>query len=202
MTADRNRLFVVATGSANLASVVAAFGRIGWTAEITGDPEMVASARRLVLPGVGAFAAVVEHLERSGLADPLRERIAAGRATLTICLGLQVLAMASEESPGIAGLGALPVTVTRFTGPVRVPQLGWNRVAAGPDCQLMRTGDAYFANSFRITECPPGWLGSFSEHGTRFVAALERGPLLACQFHPEISGAWGADLLQRWVRSC
>ncbi len=199
---DRDKIFVVATSSCNLASVLAALARIGCSAEITGDPHTGRQAARVVLPGVGAFAAVLGHLDRLGLADPLRERILTGRPTLTICLGLQVLATASEESPGTPGLGVLPVKVTRFSGPLRVPQLGWNRVRAEPGCQLLTTGDAYFANSYRLTECPPGWSGAYSEHGTPFVAALERGPLLACQFHPELSGSWGADLLGRWVASC
>ncbi len=82
---------------------------------------------------------------------------------------------------------------------VRVPQLGWNHVAPQAGCSLLREGYAYFANSFRLAAPPAGFAAAISHHGGPFVAAFERGPVLACQFHPELSGAWGIDLLRRWV---
>ena len=128
---------VVRTGSANLASVVAALGRAGRTPGLVDDAGAVARAERLVLPGVGAFGAVMARLVELGLVEALTERIAAGRPTLAICLGLQVLAEGSEESPGVAGLGVVPGRVTRLPGGVVVPQLGWNRVEADPGCRLL-----------------------------------------------------------------
>ncbi|MCP4246745.1 MAG: imidazole glycerol phosphate synthase subunit HisH, partial [bacterium] len=91
--------------------------------------------------------------------------------------------------------------VTRFGAGVRVPQLGWNRVEPTPGCVLSQPGYAYFANSYRLVECPTGWRAAYADHGGRFVAALERGPLLACQFHPELSGSWGIALLGRWLEA-
>ncbi len=190
---------VVRTGTANTASVLAGLERCGVQPCLSDQPGEVAAAWAVVLPGVGAFAAVMQRLHELDLTTVLRERIAAGRPTLGICLGLQVLAGSSEESPGVAGLGVLPVAVTRFNGTVRVPQLGWNSVEAEAGCRLLSDGAAYFANSYRLTEVPPGWSGAWSVHGEPFVAALERGSVLACQLHPELSGDWGHDLLRRWL---
>ncbi len=192
---------VVRTGSANLASVVAALGRAGRTPELVDDAAAVAQAERLVLPGVGAFGAVMARLVELGLVEALTERIAAGRPTLAICLGLQVLASGSDESPGVAGLGVIPGRVTRLPDGVVVPQLGWNRVEADPGCRLLCDGAAYFANSYKLDSAPDGWSVAWSDHGGPFVAALERGAVLACQFHPELSGAWGAALLARWLEA-
>jgi glutamine amidotransferase len=80
-----------------------------------------------------------------------------------------------------------------------VPQLGWNEVVPEPDCRLLRPGFAYYANSYRLESVPAGWSGALSDHGGSFVGALERGSVLACQFHPELSSRWGADLIESWL---
>ncbi len=190
---------VVRTGTANLASVVAALGRAGRTVEVTSEPGPVADAQRLVLPGVGSFGPVAATLCELGLAEPLAERIRHGRPTLAICLGLQLLATDSEEDPDVPGLGVLPGTASRFPDTVRVPQLGWNAIHASPDCRLLRDGAAYFANSYRLGEIPQGWTGALADHAGPFVAAVERGAVLGCQFHPELSGDWGQSLIERWL---
>lgn len=193
------RVAVVRTGAANVASVEAALERAGAVVTPVLCAEDVAAAPRLVLPGVGAFGAVARRLRASGLADALAARVGSGRPTLAICLGLQLLALGSEEDPGVPGLGVIGVGVTRFSDAVRVPQLGWNRVCAGRGCRLLQDGFAYFANSYKLDSIPDGWAGALADHGGPFVAALERGPVLACQFHPELSGAWGQALLERWM---
>jgi imidazole glycerol phosphate synthase glutamine amidotransferase subunit len=192
---------VVRTGTANTASVVAALGRAGCEVEVTTDAAAFANAERAVLPGVGAFGPVMARLQELDLVEAVCARVRLGRPLLAICLGLQVLAEASDESPGIAGLGVLPVAVRRFPADVVVPQLGWNRVEAGDGCRLLEDGAAYFANSYRINVVPPGYGGALSRHGGPFVAALERGPVLACQFHPELSGAFGQRLIERWLQA-
>ena len=189
---------VVVTGVANTASVLAAWRRVGACPVVTEDPEVVLGADRVELPGVGAFGAAMERLGATGLGDAVRQRIAAGRPTLAICVGLQVLCDASEESPGVAGLVLVPGTVRRFPETVRVPQFGWNRVVA-PASGPLRDGFAYYANSYRLPDPPAGWHCATSDHGGAFVAALSRGDVLACQFHPELSGAWGLSLLARWA---
>jgi imidazole glycerol phosphate synthase glutamine amidotransferase subunit len=189
---------VVRTGTANLASVLAALERAGARPVLTADAREVAAAPILVLPGVGAFGAAMENLR--DLAPALKDRVGARRPTLGICLGLQLLGEASDESPGVAGLSVVPKRAERLRGDVRVPQIGWNRVTADPECELLEEGFAYYANSYAWpAPAPEGWAGATTEHGVRFLAAVERGPVLACQFHPELSGAWGAALLARWL---
>ena len=192
------RVVVVRTGTANLASVLAGLERAGAHGELTRDAERVGAAEQVVLPGVGAFAAAMEALGDE-LTDALRERVAAGRPLLGVCLGLQLLCAQSEESPGVQGIGVIDATVGRFPAEVLVPQLGWNLVRPESGSVLLREGYAYYANSFRLETFPPGYTGATSDHGGRFVAALERGSLLACQFHPELSGRFGHDLLTRWL---
>ena len=192
-------VLVVRTGTANTASVLAGLERAGAAAAVVEDPARVAAARRVVLPGVGALAPAMERLAAGGLGEVLVARIAAGRPTLAVCLGLQLLCSSSEESPGRDGLGVIPGRVTRFGAGLRVPQMGWNRVAPDAGCRLLQPGWAYFANSYRLVEPPPGWAVARADHGGPFVAALERGTVLACQFHPELSGDWGQALLRRWL---
>jgi imidazole glycerol phosphate synthase glutamine amidotransferase subunit len=190
---------LVRTGTANLASVAAAFHRAGCAVRISESVDDVVAADRLVLPGVGAFGPVVARIDALGLRRPLVERIASHRPTLAVCLGMQLLAEASEESPGVSGLGMLPETVTALPDGVRSPQLGWNRVAADDGCELLDDGAAYFANSYKLDRVPDGWSGATTDHGGRFASAIERGPVLACQFHPELSGSWGQALVERWL---
>jgi imidazole glycerol phosphate synthase glutamine amidotransferase subunit len=190
---------VVPTGTANMASVLAGLERAGACAQITADPDRIRSAERLVLPGVGALGAAMSRLQENGLVEALRERLQEGQPTLAVCVGLQILCESSAESPGVRGLGVLGGRVERFDRSVRVPQMGWNRVEADDGCRLIESGFAYFANSYRLVDPPDGFCAAFSDHGGRFVAALERGGVLACQFHPELSGQWGLALIKRWL---
>ena len=191
---------VIRTGTANLASVLAALERAGARPTLTDSADEVSSADRVVLPGVGAFGAAMPLLREHGLDAALVARVREGRPLLCICLGMQLLFEGSEESPGVPGLGLIEGQVTRFQGRgLRVPQLGWNQLTAGPQCQLLSDGYVYFANSFRVEHPPHGFHVALSDHGGHFVAAIERGPLLACQFHPELSGAFGQVLLRRWL---
>ena len=190
---------VARTGIANLASVLAALGRAGATVTVSDDPDAVRAADRVLLPGVGAFGAGAARLRETGLGDALVERVNNGRPTMGICLGMQLFFDASAETPGVAGLGVLPGEIQRFSGPgLRVPQLGWNRVTPDADCRLLTEGNVYFANSYRAVAAP-GWAVATANHGGPFVAGCERGPVLLCQFHPELSGAFGAALLGRWL---
>ena len=190
---------IIRTGSANLASVAAAFVRLGARPRICEDAATVANAPVVVLPGVGAFGPAMAHLRSRGLDEALRERVRFARPLLAICLGLQLLCEGSDESPGVRGLGVVPGRITRFNPSVRIPQMGWNTITPTPDNTLLCAGWMYFANSFRLEDIPPGWAGATTAHGGRFAAALQRGPLLACQFHPELSGPAGLSLIRRWL---
>lgn len=192
-------MIVVRTGTANLASVLAALVRLGVRARASNDATDIERAERLILPGVGAFGTAMDRLQADRLIEPLRRRIVAGRPTLAICLGMQLLFDGSQESPGQAGIGIVPSTLQRFTGDVRVPQMGWNRLMADDACRILQSGYAYFANSYRATQTLPGWSVATADHGGPFLAAIERGAVVACQFHPELSGAFGLGLIRRWL---
>ena len=191
---------ILDSGVANLASITSAFRRLGAVVAVTSDPSVVRDARRVVLPGVGAFAAGLAALRAQGLDAAIRDAARAGTPVLGVCLGMQMLCEASEEAPGVAGLGLIPGACRRLPENVRVPHLGWNAVSAAAE-GLVATGVAAFANSYALREAPPGWVAAWTSHGARFVAALEKDGerLLACQFHPELSGAYGAALLERWL---
>jgi len=200
VSAAAGEVVVVETGVANLASVESALRRLGATPRRTRSPGDVESARAVVLPGVGAFAAAMAALRAHGLVEPLRARVEAGGATLAVCLGMQLLGEGSEEAPGVAGVGAFPGVAARFPEAVRAPLLGWSRIEPQGPCQLLEPAFVYFAHSYRFTSPPPGWAWAKAEHAGPFVAALERGSALACQFHPELSSAAGLSLLGRWLR--
>lgn len=190
---------IARTGTANLASVVAAFERLGLGVRITENAAEFREASLAVLPGVGSFGACMGRLRELGLVEAISERIVAGRAMLGICLGMQVMCAASEESPGVEGIGMLPRVVRRFGAGVSVPQLGWNRVEPDVGCRVITPGMVYYANSYRLESAPEGWAAGRTDHGGSFIGAVERGPVVLCQFHPELSGAYGSALLRRWV---
>ncbi len=191
---------LVPTGTANLASVMAALHRADVEPVLVEDPDTIRSTDSLVLPGVGAFGAAMQTLRERGWVEAIRERIQQGRPTLTICLGLQILAGGSEESPGVEGLSVVLGACTRFPDHLRVPQFGWSEVSAPESSRLLHSGYAYFANSYCLREKPEGWEVATSEYGGDYVAAMAYGDVLACQFHPELSGEWGQDLIQGWLQ--
>lgn len=191
-------VLILPTGTANLASVEAAFKKLGASTAHAEDPDAITEAKRVVLPGVGTFGATMAGLEGKSFARPIAERVRAGKPTLSMCVGLQVLFETSDESPDARGLAVIEGDVGRFPDDVSVPQFGWNHIRAEAACRYLESGYAYFANSFRV-QAAPGCKTATSRHGEPFVAALERGDVVACQFHPELSGAFGHRLISRWL---
>lgn len=194
------RVGVVLTGTANLASVLAGLKRAGTEPYLIESQEQVRDATQLVLPGVGAFGAAMEKLRHKGLVEALQERLEAERSTLAICLGHQLLCRASEETPGVEGLGLLDQTVIQFPKTLRVPQFGWSMVTPQEEGGFFRPGYAYFANSYCLAASPEGWEVATSEYGHTYVATMRKGAIVSCQFHPELSSDWGHDLLTRWLQ--
>ena len=192
-------MVIVDSGVANLASIAGAFRRLGVTPVVSADPAIVRDAARIVLPGVGAFGAGMAALQSRGLDTVIRDHAARGTPLLGVCLGMQMLCESSEEAPGVAGLGVIAGSCRRLPSHVRIPHLGWNSVTPEPEARLLTPGVAAFANSYALREGPAGWTTAWSTHGVPFIAALERGHMLACQFHPELSGRYGAALLERWL---
>jgi imidazole glycerol phosphate synthase glutamine amidotransferase subunit len=211
-SAESPLVVVVDTGRSNAASLMAALERAGATTRLSTDPNEIRQAGFAVLPGVGAFGPVADRLRAMGVDSALRERVERNAPTLGACLGMQLFFASSEESPGVRGIDAIPGTITRYPAQVRSPQFGWNRVSlkqengqpqqsAGILSGSAAEGAAYayFANSYKLDQAPPGWTASVANYGGSFVAAIERGTVLLCQFHPELSGAWGQGLLARWL---
>ncbi|MBL9148588.1 MAG: imidazole glycerol phosphate synthase subunit HisH [Phycisphaerae bacterium] len=180
------------TGAGNRASLVRAFARLGARVDVAADPGDVAAAACVVVPGVGAFGNAVRTLRVAGYADALLDRIASDRPTVGICVGLQILCAASDESPGVSGLGVFPSMVRRFASTPRPTHYGWNRVRG-----FCGDGYAAFAHGYRVAldEAPSDADVAVAEFGGPFVAALRRGALIALQFHPELSGAFGLAAL-------
>jgi glutamine amidotransferase len=190
-------------GAGNLRSVTSALARAGVAATVAADRTAVQEAPLAVIAGVGNAESAARRLEADGLADVLRERVAAGRPVLGICLGMQLLFEESDE--GGRGLGVLRGPVKRLRAE-RVPHMGWNtlRVTA-PSVLLdgLDGADVYFAHSFA---CEPadGVAVAEVDHEGVVVAAVERGAVAGVQFHPERSAAPGAHLLRNavaWSRS-
>lgn len=194
---------IIKTGVANVASVEAAFKRCGVSTILTDDPQRIDEAQRVVLPGVGSFGTAIAKLRESQIDQVLTQRINADRPLLGICLGMQLLFRESDESPNIQGLGIFKAKISAMREPqLRVPHFGWNRVQALGNPKYLSTGFAYFAHSFRVLESDLDQdvqSGTVTKYGLPFISAIERGRLLACQFHPEISGPWGSKVLTRWL---
>lgn len=207
----RKRVAVLDYGSGNLHSVVKALARAGAEVELTRDPDAVLAAEGLLVPGVGAFDAVVKQLRAVKGDELIDRRLAGGRPVLGICVGLQVMFDRGVEH-GIEseGLGQWPGTVRRIEAGI-LPHMGWNTVQPPAGSVLFEGIEDerfYFVHSYAATE----WtlegrteatrpLVTWAEHGERFIAAVENGPLSATQFHPEKSGEAGIRLLRNWVDS-
>jgi len=196
---NRPEVVIVDTGSANLASVAAALDRLDARVHVSNDASRIRDAPLVVLPGVGAFGPAMDRLRAGGLDAAVRNRVQRGHPLLAICLGMQLLCEGSEECKGVIGLSVAPGLVRRFQPPARVPQMGWNMVTPTPGAALLQAAAMYFANSYRLECIPAGWAGATSDFGGTFASALERGPVLACQFHPELSGEHGLQLIGRWL---
>ena len=147
---------------------------------------MIEHASHVVLPGVGSFGATMAGLREAGLDVALAARVGAGRATLAMCVGLQVLFERSDESPNASGLGRAPRPRRSLSRSGARAAVWLEPGRARARLPLLEPGYAYFANSYRVQDAP-GCRVATAEHGGRFVAALEQGRVLAFQFHPELS---------------
>jgi glutamine amidotransferase len=202
----RPRIAVLDYGSGNLRSAQRALAHVGADAEVTADHDAALNADGLVVPGVGAFAACMAGLRRVRGDHVIGKRLAGARPVLGICVGMQILFARGVEHGVITdGCGQWPAVVERLAAPV-LPHMGWNTVQVaggsvlfaglGPDTRF------YFLHSYAVRAWAPGLaapLISWAEHGERFAAAVEDGPLSATQFHPEKSGDAGAALLTNWL---
>lgn len=197
---------IIDYGAGNLQSVVKAFEYIGCQVEIVSDAEKLQHAGAAVLPGVGSFGDAMDCLEKRGFVPAIREFIASGEAFLGICLGLQMLFDESEESPGVKGLGILRGKVLRIPKRegLKIPHMGWNSLDYhGKRCILFQGlrehPYVYFVHSYYLLAEDLDIVTATAEYGTTIHAAIQKGSLFACQFHPEKSGAEGLQMLRNFA---
>jgi imidazole glycerol-phosphate synthase subunit HisH len=212
VTTPRRSVAVLDYGSGNLRSAERALARAGAEVAVTADWDAAMAADGLVVPGVGAFAACMAGLRAVRGDQVIGRRLAGGRPVLGICVGMQILfAEGIEHGVHTEGCGEWPGLVQRLTAPV-LPHMGWNTVRA-PEESVLFAGIApaerfYFVHSYAATALPLGGspymtapLITWATHGEPFIAAVENGPLMATQFHPEKSGDTGAALLANWLET-
>lgn len=197
-------------GSGNVHSACRALEQAGAQVELTSDRKKLLAAHGMVLPGVGAFASVMKKLEGAGAASILDQRLTAGNPVLGICVGMQVMFEAGiEHGLETEGIGQWPGRVEKLKAPI-LPHMGWSQVESDPGSKLFSGLSAdrfYFVHSYAVKswelDIRPPFLPAalaWSNHGERFLAAVENGPLSATQFHPEKSGPAGLKLLENWIR--
>lgn len=187
-------------GSGNLRSAQRAFENTGREVVITSDFDLALNADGLVVPGVGAFAACMEGLRAVRGEVIVRERVAAGRPTLGICVGMQILFSQGVEHGNHSGVGIWNAKVEKLNAPI-LPHMGWNTVNVAAQSQLLKgleTQSFYFVHSYAVKQVSAP-IVSTAHHGEDFIAAIEDGVVSATQFHPEKSGEAGLQLIQNWV---
>ena len=197
---------VIDYGMGNLGSVVNALRYLEQDVRLIERREEADRCDALILPGVGAFGDCMEHLEAHGFVELIREWVADGRPLMGICLGLQALFAASEESPGVAGLSLFEGTVKRFDLPadLKVPQIGWNRVeAVQPDCPMFTgiepNAHFYLVHSFYVDTPDSGLIAGKTNYGIDYCSCIWRDNVFATQFHPEKSQAVGLQMLKNFA---
>ena len=204
-------MVVLDYGSGNVYSAAKAVEAAGARVELTADRDRVMAADGLLVPGVGAFNAVMDALRTVRGDELIDRRLAGGRPVLGICVGQQVMFERGDERGVVTeGLGQWPGTVSALQAPT-VPHMGWNTVDAPAESRLfdgLRDERFYFVHSYAAHEWSldphpaiPTPLVTWAEHGERFIAAVENGPLTATQFHPEKSGQAGLRLLGNWLHT-
>ena len=197
---------IIDYGMGNLRSVQKAFEKVGVQATICRSPSQLANAESAVLPGVGAFRDAASELNRQGFSEVIRDHVSAGKPLLGICLGLQLLFDVSEEDGEHAGLGLIPGRVVRFASQpgLKIPHMGWNTVErTDTPCPALDgigpSPHVYFVHSYHVVPNDPAVAVLTSDHGGRFVAAVQHGSIFATQFHPEKSQAVGQQMLRNFA---
>ena len=197
------KVTIIDYGAGNVPSVERALQRLGAETQRTDTPQCIASAKAIVLPGVGHFAALIRALDAQRIRQILLESIRQGVPYLGICLGMQVLFESSEEAPGLQGLGLLTGEVRALPSNVKLPHMGWNQIAASGESRLLGGIDSsayfYFAHSYAASDSNGATVAACF-HGTPFAAVVERQNICGVQFHPEKSGDTGTRVLENFLR--
>ena len=203
---DRPRIAVLDYGIGNLRSAQKGFERAGADAHLTADPDEVAAADGVVLPGVGNFGRCVEAVQAHGVDSIAKDAAGSGVPFLGICVGMQLMFAGSEESPEHTGLGLLPGTIRLIPGDVKRPQMQWNALRVEQPSPLLTGLDGawlYFVHSYAADAAEAGDIVTATcDYGGPVVAAVQQGNVFATQFHPEKSSDAGRRLLTNFVDLC
>jgi glutamine amidotransferase len=198
-------ILIVDYGMANLRSVQKAFEKVGAAAIISADPNRIAEADRLVLPGVGAFRDAIARLREAGFADPIKDHIRAGKPFLGICLGLQLLFTTSYEDGVYSGLDLFPGEIVRFDriAGLKVPHMGWNQLRVHRPAPILRGLPAdpsvYFVHSYYVKPKDASIIATETDYPTPFASAIWIDNVMATQFHPEKSQKVGLAMLKNFA---
>ena len=192
-------------GAGNVRSVINAIEFLGEQVCVASTADEILNAEKLVFPGVGAFGSMMTILDQKGYSAPLMQYLRSGRPFLGICLGLQALFEYSEEAPGVKGLGLIPGYVKRFDIDLSVPHIGWNGIRTKQPSPIFKSiGDEdkfYFVHSYHVTPTSDDVVLTTTDYGCEFVSAVQKGNLVATQFHPEKSGKAGLQVLDNFLKS-
>lgn len=197
---------IIDYGMGNLRSVQKAFERVGCQAQLLRDPQQIAGARGVVLPGVGAFNACMENLRRLGLVEVIQDGVRRKKPFLGICLGFQLLFSESEEFGLQKGLDLFPGKVVGFQpeNGLKVPHMGWNRIEKKKSTPFLDgvSGDdfVYFVHSYYVVPKDPSIVATTTDYGAPFTSSIATDRLFACQFHPEKSQEVGLKILANFAR--
>lgn len=189
----------------NLKSVEKALLSLGEKTVVTREKDVILSADKVILPGVGAFGDAMEHLHRYGLPDILRQAAAQGTPLLGICLGMQLLFERSEESEGVEGLSILPGEILKIPPceGLKIPHMGWNSLHVKPGAKLFaglpEHPYVYFVHSYYLKARQEEIVAATAEYGVSIHASVEQGNVFGCQFHPEKSSAAGLAILKNFA---
>lgn len=190
----------------NLKSVEKALQYLGEETVVTRDKEVILAADKVILPGVGAFGDAMEKLHNYHLVDVIKEAAASGKPFLGICLGLQLMFESSEEAPGVVGLGILKgkIVLIPDTPGLKIPHMGWNSLDVSNKTRLFngieQQSYVYFVHSFYLKAEVEEEVAASTEYGVHIHAAVEKGNIFACQFHPEKSGEVGLKILKNFAQ--
>lgn len=189
----------------NIKSVEKALLLLGHEVEVTGDPERILKAEKVILPGVGAFGDAMENLKRAGLDEVIRQVAAKRTPFLGICLGLQLLFERSDEAPGAEGLGLLEGEILKIPDQegLKIPHMGWNSLHLEHGGRLFRGIEeqsyVYFVHSYYLKAKDESIVKASTEYSTHIHASVEKGNIFGCQFHPEKSSEVGLRILKNFV---
>ncbi|WP_312502330.1 imidazole glycerol phosphate synthase subunit HisH [Lacrimispora sp.] len=189
----------------NLKSVEKALTALGEKPVVSREKEILLSADKVILPGVGSFGDAMEKLHQYELVEVIHQVVTRGTPFLGICLGLQLFFESSEECEGVMGLSLLPGKIVRFpeTPGLKVPHMGWNRLDIKPGARLFKGIDSgayvYFVHSYYLEAGRESDVAASAAYGIRFGASVERENLFACQFHPEKSSDTGLKILKNFI---